>query len=284
MGRFVPYLADEAIERNAASLIGEFERARGVTIEPPIPVEDIVEKYLKLRIEFDDMHARHNAPRPPNGQPDILGAIYGDGSIFIDESLDPEENPSREGRYRFTLAHEVGHYRYHQDLLAEEAVVVTADAETGEPTLRGDGGDQNLKRAEWQANRFASCLLVPLPLLALEWFNWMKSFRPFLFEDFARDPRWWAPSRRRDAELFRDRIVRPNRNVHDYAFDKVASQLAPIFDVSTQAMRIRLETVGLLSTGNEVSLTEPKFSALALDAYTDAAKARVAAHGKIIWR
>jgi len=98
MSRFVPYLADEAIERDAASLIAEYEHARGVTIEPPIPVEDIVEKYLKLRIEFDDMHARHNIPRPPNGQPDILGAIYGDGSIFIDESLDPEENPSREGR------------------------------------------------------------------------------------------------------------------------------------------------------------------------------------------
>ena len=92
MSRFVPYLADEAIERAAASLIAEYEHARGVTIEPPIPVEDIVEKYLKLRIEFDDMHARHNIPRPPNGQPDILGAIYGDGSIFINESLDPEEH------------------------------------------------------------------------------------------------------------------------------------------------------------------------------------------------
>ena len=67
MSRFVPYLAEEAIERDAASLIGEYERARCVTIEPPIPVEDIVEKYLKLRIEFDDMHARHNVPRPSNG-------------------------------------------------------------------------------------------------------------------------------------------------------------------------------------------------------------------------
>ncbi len=102
------FLADEVIERDAASLIGEYERARGVTIEPPIPVENIIEKYLNLRIELDDMHARHNIPRPMNGQPDTLGAIYGDGSIFIDESLDPEENPSREGRYRFTLAHEGG--------------------------------------------------------------------------------------------------------------------------------------------------------------------------------
>ena len=121
MSRFVPYLADEAIERDAASLIAEYEHARGVTTEPPIPVEDIVEKYLKLRIEFDDMHARHNIPRPPTGQPDILGAIYGDGSIFIDESLDPEEHPTREGRYRFTLAHEGGgHWRLHQHLIVQD--------------------------------------------------------------------------------------------------------------------------------------------------------------------
>jgi hypothetical protein len=92
MSRFVPYLANEAIERAAASLIAKHEHARGVTIEPPIPVEDILEKYLKLRIEFDDMHARDNIPRPPNGQPDIVGTIYGDGSIFIDENLDPEEH------------------------------------------------------------------------------------------------------------------------------------------------------------------------------------------------
>ena len=74
MSRFIPYLAEETIERDAASLIGEYEHARGVTIEPPIPIEDIVEKYLKLRIEFDDMHVRHNVPRPLDGDADILGA------------------------------------------------------------------------------------------------------------------------------------------------------------------------------------------------------------------
>ena len=112
MTRFVPFLAEEAIERDAAALLAEYEHARGVALVPPIPVEDIIEKHLKLRIEFDDMHARHNIPRIGRGKTDILGAIYGDGSIFIDESLDPDENPSKEGRYRFTLAHEGGgHWR-----------------------------------------------------------------------------------------------------------------------------------------------------------------------------
>ena len=51
MAKFVPYLAEEAIERNAEALLTEFAHARDVVIEPPIPIEDIMEKYLKLGIE-----------------------------------------------------------------------------------------------------------------------------------------------------------------------------------------------------------------------------------------
>src|ERR1700730_11401174 len=41
--------------------------------------------------------------------------------IVIDESLDPEENPAKEGRYRFTLAHEGGgHWRLHRHLFAKD--------------------------------------------------------------------------------------------------------------------------------------------------------------------
>ena len=37
MTRFVPYLADEMIEGDAALLLAEYAHARGATIEPPIP-------------------------------------------------------------------------------------------------------------------------------------------------------------------------------------------------------------------------------------------------------
>jgi hypothetical protein len=103
----VPYLSDEVIERDAAALLAEYARARGVTVRPPIPIEDIVEKHLKLRVEFDDTHKLFGIPRDPECDADILGAIFFDEArIVIDESLDPEENPAMEGRYRFTLAHE----------------------------------------------------------------------------------------------------------------------------------------------------------------------------------
>jgi hypothetical protein len=108
MDRSVPYLAEEAIERDAQRLLSEFALARGVKLEPPIPIEDLVEKHLKLRFDFDDMHARHNVPRPATGEAEILGTIYSDGKIFIDESLDPDAHPEMEGRFRFTLGHEGG--------------------------------------------------------------------------------------------------------------------------------------------------------------------------------
>ena len=63
MPKKVPYLPEEQIERDAAALLAEYAQARGVVIAPPIPIEDIVEKHLKLGIEFDDMHRLLNHPR-----------------------------------------------------------------------------------------------------------------------------------------------------------------------------------------------------------------------------
>ena len=108
MTRNVPFLAEEAIERDAEALLAEFSYARGEDIKLPIPIEDIVEKHLKIGIEFDDTHDLFGIPRSglDLGQgPDILGAMFFDEKrIVIDESLDPDDNPEKEGRYRFALA------------------------------------------------------------------------------------------------------------------------------------------------------------------------------------
>jgi hypothetical protein len=37
MTKFVPYLADEMIEGDAALLLAEYAHARGIVIAPPIP-------------------------------------------------------------------------------------------------------------------------------------------------------------------------------------------------------------------------------------------------------
>jgi hypothetical protein len=67
----VPYLPDEIIERDAEALLAEYAHSRSVTLEPPIPIEDLVEKHLKLRIEFDDLHKVLGVPQvgPDVAQP-----------------------------------------------------------------------------------------------------------------------------------------------------------------------------------------------------------------------
>ena len=54
----VPFLTEEAAERDAEALISEYENKQGSRIVLPVPIEDIVEKHLKLRVEFDDLTAR----------------------------------------------------------------------------------------------------------------------------------------------------------------------------------------------------------------------------------
>ena len=104
MPKFIPYLAEKAIERDAAALIAEYEQARGVVIAPPVPVEDIVEKYLRLGIEFDDTHKLFGVPRSGR-DPDILGAIFFGSSAHRDRR---EPRPRGESVEGGTLSLHVG--------------------------------------------------------------------------------------------------------------------------------------------------------------------------------
>jgi hypothetical protein len=89
---------------------------------------------------------------------DILGAIwFSDRRIVIDESLDPEESRSREGRYRFTLAHEGGgHWRLHRHLFAKVPAQVSLFNVLAPPSVVCRSSQAN-EPAEWQANFYASC-------------------------------------------------------------------------------------------------------------------------------
>ena len=114
---WAPYRSEEDIERSAETLLAEFTNDRGLVVQPPVPVEDIIEKHLKLSLGFDRLHELLGVPQV-GPQPDIFGAIWVERrEIVIDQSLDPDERPAFEGRYRFTLAHEGGHWRLHRDLL-----------------------------------------------------------------------------------------------------------------------------------------------------------------------
>jgi len=244
MPKKVPYLQEEQIERDAAGLLAEYEQARGVKIERAVPIEDIVEKHLKLGIEFDDMHRLLNHPRSGLGlDPDILGAIFfEERRIVIDESLDPEENPNKEGRYRFTLAHEGGgHWRLHRRLFAKDPAQVSLFNEPAPPSVVCRSS-QAKEPVEWQADFYASCLLMPRKLVMAAWDE--------LFPD--RKPRVIAPTVPVEHPFVEVRRVECRigdfdcSETDDNVLDGIARPLAEQFLVSPIAMRIRLEKLGLL--------------------------------------
>ena len=57
----VPWLSKETISRKATELIDGFQAMAGYEVKPPIPVEDIIERYLDLRLIYDDL-ARVEVP------------------------------------------------------------------------------------------------------------------------------------------------------------------------------------------------------------------------------
>jgi hypothetical protein len=242
MPRLVPYLVEEAIERDAATLLAEYSQKRGVAITPPIPIEDIVEKYLKLGIEFDDMHRLLNHPRS-GFDLDILGAIFfNEGRIVIDESLDPEENPAKETRYRYTVAHEGGgHWGLHRHLFIQESAQATLFGGPTPPSVVCRSS-QAKERVEWQADFHASCLLMPRQFVMAVWDE--------MFPD--RKPRVLQPRVPIDHPFVE--VPRIECRIGDYdcsddddsLLDHFARPLAGRFLVSAIAMRIRLEKLGLL--------------------------------------
>jgi hypothetical protein len=121
----VKYLTEDEIEKDAKLLLAEYEDTIGEPIKLPVPVDEITTYYLALRLGFDDLHKTLNRPML-SSQPDILGAIFVEKElVLIDQHLNPKHNPSMLGRYRFSVAHEIGHWRLHRHLFAKDRAQAT---------------------------------------------------------------------------------------------------------------------------------------------------------------
>ncbi|MBX3528872.1 MAG: ImmA/IrrE family metallo-endopeptidase [Rhodoblastus sp.] len=243
MTKFVSYVPDEAIEKDAQALLAEYAHARGVTIEAPIAIDDIIEKHLKIGVEFDDMHRRFGVPRSGIGlDPDILGAIYFDRKrIVIDESLDPDTNPAKEGRYRYTAAHEVGHWRLHRGLFGKDPAQTSLLESNAAPSVICRTS-QAKKRIELQADLYASCVLMPRKLVFAAWDEAFPDRKQRVLQPS-------EPINHSFVEFSRETYVTPVRvetESDDEALDRFAAPFAKKFLVSPIAMRIRLEKLGLL--------------------------------------
>lgn len=140
-----PELSDQTIESKAQRLIGDFGAEIGMEVGVPMPVEVIAEQYLNYQIDFVDSGLFSD--------PDYLGGIvFDDRMIQISSRIE-----AHEGRYNFTVAHEIGHHVLHREFYLDHR-----DATTNKIVCR-EVGEKPL--VEQQADRFAAALLMPASLV-----------------------------------------------------------------------------------------------------------------------
>lgn len=216
--RFLPELE---IETAALKTLDSYGRRFDEVTKPPVPVEEVLECDLELDFGLDDLVGSGLGE-------DVLGAMWAaEQRVRIDSSLDPTEFPEKEGRYRFTVAHEVGHWQLHRHLflahMAQDSLFGAS-----EPSVICRAGLPNKPPIEWQADAFAALLLMPRHMVVRAWEELRGVSNPIFIEENA--PLTSAGRRR-----FR---LGPA--------EAIVCELSSTFKVSPQAMKIRLRNIGLL--------------------------------------
>jgi len=149
----VPFLKPTEIDHVVRELLRAYGAWRKAPAEPPSDVDEIVEGYLGLTLELDDLRTRL-------GMPDVLGATwFEDALVRIDQSLE-----EKVGRFSFTVAHEIGHWQLHRPLFEMEKVTLSLfpsrDGATATPAMVCRSREKKAP-AEWQVDQFAARLLMP---------------------------------------------------------------------------------------------------------------------------
>ena len=220
----VPYLPKEEIESAAHCLLWQYGEKFGVVDRPPIPVDEVLECQLDLHLGFDDLRLRLAVP-------DALGATWvEDRRVVIDQSLDPAEHPRKEGRYRFTVGHEVGHWELHRHLCRQRAGQSLLFKEMREPSIVCRTRSAR-SRPEWQANAFSAFLLMPSRMVVQAWRRRRGDTLPYVAD-------------REITELSKRRRL----GDREEPTVEIARDIASEFHVSGQAMQIRLRSLGLICT------------------------------------
>ncbi len=123
----------------------------------PFPYENIEADKKNLKIVLIEMDQEDN---------NISGAITynkNDAEFTIIININKPQT-----RQHFTIAHELGHYFLHQNLITEEEPIVDDDATLeGRTLFRLD--DQVATSIEIEANNFAAALIMPENQVAKAW-------------------------------------------------------------------------------------------------------------------
>ena len=129
----------DVVEEQAEQLLFSYQKFCGST-DFPVPVESIAEHFLGYDLEITNEGLFAN--------PEFLGGIsFEEKVIYVNTSVEEHE-----GRYMFTVAHEIGHHVLHRELYdkhIQDRSQILCREEKQKPLI------------ERQADRFAAALLMP---------------------------------------------------------------------------------------------------------------------------
>ncbi len=147
MSILIPYLSDDVLRRAAEDFLAKYHASGTI----PVPIEQIVE--FRLEIDIIPIPGIHRAY-------DIDSMLSRDlRQICVDEAVF-EDFP---GRYRFSLAHEVGHRQLHAKIYAQ---MQFSDIAGWKGVIGDEIGEKDYGKLEYQAYAFAGLTLVPPASLA----------------------------------------------------------------------------------------------------------------------
>lgn len=129
------------LEELADELNRNYFADAGLPLTTPIPIEDMAEHFLGYSIDITDEGLFND--------PGFLGGIdFEQKLIYVNASIE-----NHDGRYAFTVAHEIGHHALHRDAFMQSQVY-----EENKILCRETSDKPQI---EVEADRFAAALLMP---------------------------------------------------------------------------------------------------------------------------
>ncbi len=224
----IPFLEPEVIEERAYQLLDD---AFGALPDGAVDLKALLFDYLyeEFGLAFYD-----DRPLGASSRQDILGITYPiRNEVHVDSAL---ASDGHRGRYRFTVAHEIGHWVLHRPLFLDadncqkdsRLVTMQRDVEAA-----GESTQDNYSASEWQANQFAIFLLLNDPALQRRY-----------DERFEDRPRYFDDEAPPDCGELREF----SRHLATAEVDG-ATPLAEHFELSAEATAIALEERGYVEVG-----------------------------------
>lgn len=189
----IPFFSYEEIRNRADAFLRQYHPSR----EIPVSIEEIIE--FQMHIDIFPIQGLHQVL-------DVDGFTISDlSTICVDDSV----YKSRPGRYRFTLAHEVGHIVLHRNIYSKASFQNIQ----GWKDFINSISDKDHSWLEYHAYTFGGLVLVPGEHLTERTQYHIERIRK---EGISLSKNW------------------------DFAWDQIAAQLAKDFEVSSDVIEKRL--------------------------------------------